>query len=45
MAKDLARSLSLTSIRVIERTGGSLRETKALDASRPLKRYYWITLS
>jgi len=33
------------SIRVIERNGGSLRETKALDTSRPLKRYYWITLA
>ena len=33
------------SIRVIERNGGSLRETKALDTNRPLKRYYWITLS
>jgi predicted acetyltransferase len=33
------------SIRVIERNGGSLRETKALDANRPRKRYYWITLS
>jgi predicted acetyltransferase len=32
------------SIRVIERNGGVLRETKALDAHRPLKRYYWITL-
>jgi predicted acetyltransferase len=33
------------SIRVIERNGGSLRETKPLDTQRPLKRYYWITLS
>jgi predicted acetyltransferase len=33
------------SIRAIERNGGSLREAKALDANRPLKRYYWITLS
>ena len=33
------------SIRVIERSGGSLRETKVLDTNRPLKRYYWITLS
>jgi predicted acetyltransferase len=33
------------SIRVIERNGGSLRETKTLDTNRPLKRYYWITLS
>jgi predicted acetyltransferase len=33
------------SICVIERNGGALRETKALDASRPLKRYYWINLS
>jgi len=33
------------SIRVIERNGGSLRETRVLGANRPLKRYYWITLS
>jgi predicted acetyltransferase len=32
------------SIRVIEANGGSLRETRALDPNRPLKRYYWITL-
>ena len=32
------------SIRVIERNGGSLRETKAIHTNRPLKRYYWITL-
>ncbi len=31
------------SIRVIERNGGALRETRALDQARPLKRYYWIT--
>lgn len=56
-ALPLARALGVTevlitcddtnaaSIRVIERNGGSLRETKALDTNRPLKRYYWITLS
>lgn len=33
------------SIRVIERNGGSLRETRVFDASRPPKRYYWISLS
>ena len=56
-ALPLARALGLTevlltcddanaaSIRVIERNGGWLRETKALDTNRPLKRYYWITLS
>ena len=33
------------SIRVIERNGGSLRETKVLDPNRPPKRYYWITLT
>lgn len=33
------------SIRVIERNGGTLRETKALAANRPSKRYYWIALS
>jgi predicted acetyltransferase len=33
------------SIRVIEKNGGSLRETRAIHANRPLKRYYWITLS
>ncbi len=32
------------SIRVIEKNGGSLRETRALASRRPLKRYYWITL-
>lgn len=32
------------SIRVIERNGGSLRETRVLDPSRPAKRYYWIAL-
>ena len=31
------------SIRVIEKNGGTLRETRALAANRPLKRYYWIT--
>ena len=53
----VARALGLTavlltcddtnaaSIRVIERNGGSLRETKALHTDRPLKRYYWITLA
>lgn len=55
-ALPVARALGLTSvlltcddtnaasIHVIERNGGSLRETRALDANRPLKRYYWITL-
>lgn len=33
------------SIRVIERNGGVLRETRALDEKGPQKRYYWITLS
>jgi predicted acetyltransferase len=32
------------SIRVIERNGGALRETKAIDTNGPLKRYYLITL-
>ena len=32
------------SIRVIERNGGVLRETKAIDPARPRKRYYWIAL-
>lgn len=32
------------SIRVIERNGGVLRETRALAADRPHKRYYWIGL-
>jgi predicted acetyltransferase len=56
-ALPLARALGVTevlitcddtnaaSIRVIERNGGSLRETKALAAHRPLKRYYWISPS
>ncbi len=33
------------SIRVIERNGGVLRETRVLDARRPPKRYYWISRS
>ena len=32
------------SIRVIERNGGSLRETRVVGTNRPLKRHYWITL-
>jgi predicted acetyltransferase len=56
-ALPVARGLGLTrvlltcddtnaaSIRVIERNGGSLHETKTLAANRPLKRYYWISLS
>lgn len=32
------------SIRVIERNGGVLRETKAPGPDRPLKRYYWISV-
>ena len=56
-ALPVARSLGLTavlltcdesnaaSIRVIEKNGGSLRETKSLGTNRPLKRYYWLTLS
>ena len=32
------------SIRVIEKNGGQLRETKAFAPSRPLKRHYWIAL-
>jgi len=32
------------SIRVIEKNGGQLRETKVLASSRPLKRHYWIDL-
>ena len=55
-ALPLARAIGLTSvlltcddtnaasIRVIEKNGGLLRERKLLDASRPLKRYYWIAL-
>jgi predicted acetyltransferase len=53
-ALPVARALGLTevlltcddtnaaSIRVIERNGGALRETKALDPRRPRKRYYWL---
>lgn len=56
-ALPVARALGLTevlltcddtnaaSIRVIEKNGGSLRETKVLDPDRPRKRYYWISLS
>jgi predicted acetyltransferase len=36
---------NMASIRVIEKNGGVLRETKALAAHRHLKRYYWIALS
>ncbi len=32
------------SIRVIEKNGGALRETRSLAANRPPKRYYWIAL-
>jgi predicted acetyltransferase len=32
------------SIRVIEKNGGELRDTKVLAAGRPPKRYYWIAL-
>jgi predicted acetyltransferase len=56
-ALPVARALGLTevlitcddtnaaSIRVIEKNGGSLRETKVHDPSKPLKRYYWISRS
>lgn len=55
-ALPVARALGLTeilvtcddtnaaSIRVIERNGGALRETKVLDPNRPRKRHYWISL-
>lgn len=32
------------SIRVVERNGGLLRDTRVVDAHRPPKRYYWIAL-
>lgn len=32
------------SIRVLEKNGGSLRETRAPAPNRPLKRYYWVSL-
>lgn len=32
------------SIRVIERNGGSLRETRVLEAKGPPKRCYWISV-
>lgn len=32
------------SIKVIEKNGGVLREKKSVEAGKPLKRYYWITL-
>jgi predicted acetyltransferase len=56
-ALPVARTLGLTevmltcddtnvaSIRVIEKNGGTLRETRVLDAHGPPKRYYWIALS
>lgn len=55
-ALPVARSLGLTavlltcddtnaaSIRVIEKNGGSLRETKDHGPNRSRKRYYWISL-
>lgn len=33
------------SIRVIEKNGGVLTETRLLDPNKPLKRYYWIDLT
>ncbi len=54
-ALPLARALGLTevlltcddtnaaSIRVIEKNGGSLRETKVVRGNRPPRRYYWIS--
>ncbi|AKU95114.1 Acetyltransferase [Labilithrix luteola] len=56
-ALPVARTLGLTavlltcddtnaaSIHIIERNGGTLRETKVLNSNRPPKRYYWIILS
>ncbi len=56
LALPVARTLGLTevlltcdetnagSIRVIERNRGALRESRVLDAGKPAKRYYWITL-
>lgn len=56
-ALPIARTLGLTSvlltcddtnarsIRVIERNGGVLMETKVLAPNRPLKRYYAIDLT
>jgi predicted acetyltransferase len=56
-ALPVARALGLTdvlltcddtnaaSIRVIERNGGTLRETRCVDPERPPKRYYWIVLA
>lgn len=35
---------NMASIRVIEKNGGALRETRVLDPSRPAKRSYWIAL-
>jgi predicted acetyltransferase len=35
---------NMASIRVIEKNGGVLQQTKALASNRPLKRYYWIDL-
>lgn len=56
-ALPLARAVGLTavlltcddtnaaSIRVIEKNGGTLQETKVIHPARPRKRYYWIALS
>ncbi|MCX6116736.1 MAG: GNAT family N-acetyltransferase [Proteobacteria bacterium] len=35
---------NFASIRIIEKNGGELRETKLQAPDGPLKRYYWITL-
>lgn len=37
-------STNAASVRVIERNGGILADTKVLEAGRPSKRYYWIEL-
>jgi predicted acetyltransferase len=56
LALPVARSLGLSevlitcddanaaSIRVIEKNGGALRETKVLHPGGTMKRYYWFTL-
>ncbi|MES2528023.1 MAG: GNAT family N-acetyltransferase [Bdellovibrionota bacterium] len=36
---------NISSIKVIERNGGVLKETKKIAEGKPLKRYYWIPLN
>jgi predicted acetyltransferase len=35
---------NVASIKIIEKNGGKLSETKSIDPGKPMKRYYWIDL-